>query len=102
VAEQLNVATVLLGTVTPSGNKLRITAQLINLAEGFGLWATNYDREMISHDSLSHSSWAMPACRNTWFNNLGPMSLPWGRRAASGCDFHFADGQIKSFHCKLL
>ena len=46
VGEQLNVATVLEGSVAKAGNKLRITAQLINVADGFHLWASNYDREM--------------------------------------------------------
>jgi adenylate cyclase len=46
IGEQLNVATVLEGSVSKAGNKLRITAQLINVADGFHLWANNYDREM--------------------------------------------------------
>ncbi|MEY2546061.1 MAG: hypothetical protein QOG48_1178 [Verrucomicrobiota bacterium] len=46
VGEQLNVATVLEGSVSKAGNKLRITAQLINVADGFHLWAQNYDRDM--------------------------------------------------------
>jgi TolB-like protein/Flp pilus assembly protein TadD len=46
IGQQLNVATVLEGSVSQSGDKLRITAQLISVADGFHLWATNYDREM--------------------------------------------------------
>lgn len=46
IGEQLNVATVLEGSVSKAGNKLRIAAQLINVADGFHLWANNYDREM--------------------------------------------------------
>jgi len=46
IGEQLQVATVLEGSGTRAGNKLRIGAQLINIADGFHLWATNYDREM--------------------------------------------------------
>jgi adenylate cyclase len=46
IGEQLNVATVLEGSVSKAGNKLRINVQLINVADGFHLWATNYDREM--------------------------------------------------------
>jgi len=46
IGQQLNVATVLEGSVSKAGNKLRINAQLINIADGFYLWATNYDREM--------------------------------------------------------
>ncbi len=46
IGEQLHVATVLEGSVSKAGNKLRITAQLVNVADGFHLWAANYDREM--------------------------------------------------------
>ncbi|MGA2865703.1 MAG: adenylate/guanylate cyclase domain-containing protein [Verrucomicrobiota bacterium] len=46
IGQQLHVATVLEGSVRKAGNKLRINAQLINIADGFHLWATNYDRDM--------------------------------------------------------
>ena len=46
IGEQLNVGAVLEGSVSKAGNKLRISAQLINVADGFHLWAANYDREM--------------------------------------------------------
>ena len=40
------MGTVLEGSVSKAGNKLRISAQLVNVADGFHLWAANYDREM--------------------------------------------------------
>jgi TolB-like protein/tetratricopeptide (TPR) repeat protein len=46
IGEQLSVGTVLEGSVSKAGNKLRISAQLVNVADGFHLWAANYDREM--------------------------------------------------------
>jgi TolB-like protein len=46
IGGQLNVGTVLEGSVSKAGNKLRISAQLVNVADGFHLWAANYDREM--------------------------------------------------------
>ena len=46
IGQLLHVANVLEGSVSQSGNKLRITVQLINVADGFHLWATNYDRDM--------------------------------------------------------
>jgi len=46
VGEQLSVGTVLEGSVRKSGNRLRITAQLINVADGFHIWSERYDREM--------------------------------------------------------
>jgi eukaryotic-like serine/threonine-protein kinase len=46
VGEKLNVATVLEGSVRREGNRLRISTQLINAADGFHLWSEIYDREM--------------------------------------------------------
>jgi TolB-like protein/Tfp pilus assembly protein PilF len=46
VGEQLNVRTVLEGSVRRSGNCLRITAQLVNVADGYHLWSERYDREI--------------------------------------------------------
>ncbi len=42
----LNVAAVLEGSIRASGNRLRITAQLINVADGFHLWSERFDREV--------------------------------------------------------
>jgi TolB-like protein len=39
IAEQLNVATLLEGSVRKSGNRLRITAHLVSAADGYTLWA---------------------------------------------------------------
>ncbi len=46
VGEQLHVNAVLEGSVRKAGNKLRITAQLINVTDGFHLWSETYDRDM--------------------------------------------------------
>ena len=46
IGEQLNVTTVLEGSVRKAGNNLRITAQLINVADGFQLWSEIYDKDM--------------------------------------------------------
>ena len=46
IAESLNVAHVLEGSVRKSGTKLRITAQLIKADDGFHLWSETYDREL--------------------------------------------------------
>jgi TolB-like protein len=46
IGEQLKVRTVLEGSVRKVGNHLRITAQLVNAADGYHLWAEKYDREM--------------------------------------------------------
>ena len=46
VAQKLNVATVLEGSVRKSGNRVRITAQLIQVASDSHLWSETYDREL--------------------------------------------------------
>jgi adenylate cyclase len=45
VAEELGVRYVLEGSVQKSGDRVRITAQLIDALTGHHLWAENYDRE---------------------------------------------------------
>ena len=46
VGERLNVKTVLEGSVRKAGNRVRIMAQLINVADGYHLWSERYDREL--------------------------------------------------------
>jgi serine/threonine-protein kinase len=42
----LRVDTLLEGSVRKEGNRLRITAQLINVEDGYHMWSERYDREM--------------------------------------------------------
>lgn len=46
IAKALNVNTIMEGSVRKSGNRVRITAQVINAADGYHLWSERYDREM--------------------------------------------------------
>ncbi|HEU4699196.1 MAG TPA: protein kinase [Gemmatimonadales bacterium] len=46
VGEQLGVGTLLEGSVRKAGNRLRITAQLVDVADGYHLWSERYDREL--------------------------------------------------------
>jgi TolB-like protein/Tfp pilus assembly protein PilF len=46
IAERLNVAHVLEGSVRKAGNQIRITAQLIKADDGFHVWSETYDREL--------------------------------------------------------
>jgi len=46
VGRELNASYVLTGSVRRAGNRLRITAQLIDARKDFSLWAERYDREM--------------------------------------------------------
>jgi non-specific serine/threonine protein kinase len=46
IGRKLNVETLLEGSVRKAGNQLRITAQLINVSDGYHLWSERYDREL--------------------------------------------------------
>jgi adenylate cyclase len=46
IGQELNVSTILEGSIRLSGNKMRITAQLINVADDFHFWSESFDRSM--------------------------------------------------------
>jgi TolB-like protein/Tfp pilus assembly protein PilF len=46
IANQLSVNTILEGSVRKAGNKVRISAQLINSADGYHVWSDVYDRNL--------------------------------------------------------
>lgn len=46
IARKLNVGAVLEGSVRKAGNRVRITAQLVNAVTGFHLWSQTYDRDL--------------------------------------------------------
>src|SRR5262244_203378 len=48
IAEELNVGAVLEGSVRREADRLRITAQLINVADDNPIWSKTYDRELKS------------------------------------------------------
>ena len=59
IGEKLNVAHVLEGSVRKAGNRVRITAQLIKVADGYHLWSETYDRELNDifaiQDEIAHA-----------------------------------------------
>jgi TolB-like protein/Flp pilus assembly protein TadD len=46
IGRVLNVRTILEGSVRTSGDRIRLTAQLINVEDGYHIWSNFYDREM--------------------------------------------------------
>ncbi len=46
IGQQLHVGAVLEGSVAKAGNQVRITAQLIDAANGYHLWSEQYDRDL--------------------------------------------------------
>src|SRR6184192_825663 len=59
IAQALQVATVLGGSVRRAANRLRVTAQLTDARNGYNLWSETYDREMgdvfAVEDEISHA-----------------------------------------------
>ncbi|HXJ38463.1 MAG TPA: protein kinase [Bryobacteraceae bacterium] len=59
IGEALNVASVLEGSVRKSGNRVRISVQLISVNDGNNLWSERFDREMTDvfeiQDEISQS-----------------------------------------------
>ncbi len=46
VGQALNVATILEGSVRKSGQRVRISVQLVNVSDGYPLWSGTYDRTL--------------------------------------------------------
>src|SRR6266481_226234 len=46
IAQKLNVQNILEGSLRREGNRIRITAQLVNAANGFHLWSETFEREL--------------------------------------------------------
>jgi len=46
IGRKLKVATVLEGSVRKAGDRLRVTAQLVNVADGYHLWSERFDRQL--------------------------------------------------------
>jgi TolB-like protein/Tfp pilus assembly protein PilF len=46
IGRLLNVSNVLEGSVRKSGSRVRVTAQLVKVDDGFHLWSGNFDREL--------------------------------------------------------
>jgi serine/threonine-protein kinase len=59
IGKRLNVDHILEGSVRKAGNRIRVTAQLIKVADGFHLWSERYDRELTDifalQDEVTHA-----------------------------------------------
>lgn len=75
IGAALNVAHILEGSVRKSGNKLRITVQLIKVDDGFHLWSENYDRELEDVFSIQDEI-ALSVTRKLQATLLGKNELP--------------------------
>jgi len=84
VGVQLNVAHVLEGSVRKAGNRVRVTAQLIDADTGYNLWSETFDRELIDIFAIQDEiSAAIVAALKDILKLEDDQSLPSVRTAAS-------------------
>ena len=69
IASKLNVGHVLEGSVRRDGNRVRITAELIDAGDGFTIWSETYEREMHGIFTLQYE-----ITRSIWMNGLKTFS----------------------------
>jgi len=86
VGKGLNVGAVLTGTVRKEGNRLRVTAQLIDTADSSYLWSEAYDREL--HNLLRIQDEISRAIVATLRIRLERLSVPALRRSAYNFEAH--------------
>jgi adenylate cyclase len=59
IGNRLGVDNVLEGSVRKAGNRIRISAQLVKVSDGFNLWSETYDRELedvfVIQDEIANS-----------------------------------------------
>lgn len=85
IGDQLRVQTVLEGSVRKSGDRLRVTAQLVNASDGYHLWSETYDRSMVDLFAIQEelSGAIVATLRQYW---PVPAELPPVRRPSSNLD----------------
>jgi TolB-like protein/tetratricopeptide (TPR) repeat protein len=85
IGGQLGVQTVLEGSVRTSGERLRVTAQLINASDGYHLWSETYDRNMVDLFAIQEelSGAIVSTLRQYW---AVPVELPPVRRPSSNLE----------------
>jgi serine/threonine-protein kinase len=83
VGQKLEVAHVLEGSVRKSGNHLRVTAQLVNAADGYQLWSQSFDRDLADvfavQDEIARAVVAALSMKVL----VGPGGIAQGRRVTS-------------------
>jgi adenylate cyclase len=60
---QLQVDRILEGSVRKSGNRIRVTAQLINASDGYHIWSENFDRDLTDIFAIQDEISAMIAAK---------------------------------------
>ncbi|HEY6223235.1 MAG TPA: protein kinase [Gemmatimonadales bacterium] len=77
IGAALKVATVLEGSVRRSATRLRVTVQLVNVADGYQLWSERYDRDVtdvfLIQEEIAHA--VAGRLQATWGGPAGGVSL---------------------------
>jgi TolB-like protein/tRNA A-37 threonylcarbamoyl transferase component Bud32 len=85
IGERLNVETLLEGSVRKAGNRLRVTAQLVNVSDGYHLWSERYDRQLDDvfavQDQIAHA-----IVEKLKVKLVGPKGAPLVKRASSNLE----------------
>jgi len=89
IGAQLDVATLLEGSVRKAGERLRITAQLINVADGSHLWSEQYDRRLEDVFAIQEEI-ALAIVENLQVHLLGRERAAITRRPTENLDAHSA------------
>ena len=83
IGRKLRVTTVLEGSVRRAAERLRVSAQLVNVADGYPLWTDRFDRQMADifdlQDEIAGS--IVEALQGALFRTLGAPPAPAVRRA---------------------
>jgi serine/threonine-protein kinase len=85
IGEQLNVDTLLEGSVRKAGNRLRVTAQLMNVSDGYHLWSERYDRQLDDVFAVQDEI-ARAIVEKLKVKLIGPKEAPLVRRASANLE----------------
>ena len=95
IGRKLNVDTVLEGSVRKSGSRIRITAQLIDVDNGYHLWSETYDRELTDIFAIQDEITA--AIVNALLTHFDTDHIPENQRPAA-TDVSAYDAYLKGRH----
>jgi TolB-like protein len=89
IGQALNVRSILEGSVRHSGNRIRITVQLIHAGTGYHLWSESYDREMTGVFAVQEEI-AQAIARLLQVKLGAPPTGPLARRSTENADAYRA------------
>lgn len=85
IADRLNVETLLEGSVRKAGDRLRITAQLVNVSDGYHLWSERYDRRLDDVFAVQDEI-ARAIVEKLKVKLIGPQAAPLVKRASANLE----------------